>query len=164
MIGDLLVLPEAVRPRRDAEALAELLQVRLGEDGYFQEMNIHRYRPGLSLRRGIFFAGRCHMDCDVAGAEADALQAAANVDALLAAGYLEPEEIIAHVDSTKCVRCLTCIRSCPHAAVEMADYDDVTAARVVDLACQGCGVCAVNCPVQAIDLVGQTAPAWMVAG
>ena len=34
----------------------------------------------------------------------------------------------------------------------------------MDLACQGCGVCVVNCPVQAIALGGQAMPAWMAAG
>lgn len=158
--GELLILPEAVRPREDTQELAKLLRVRLGEDGFFQDINIHEYRPGLSVRKGIFFAGRCHMDGDRADIEADAMQAAANVDALLGAGFLEPEPIIAHVDSTKCVRCYTCVRTCPHAAVEMADYDEVIAARVVDLACRGCGACVANCPVRAIDLIGQVMPAW----
>jgi len=158
--GELLILPEAVRPREDTQELAGLLRVRLGEDGFFQDINIHEYRPGISVRKGIFFAGRCHMDGDTAEAEGDAMQAAANVDALLGTGFLEPEPIIAHVDSTKCVRCYTCVRTCPHAAVEMADYDEVIAARVVDLACRGCGACVANCPVRAIDLVGQVMPAW----
>jgi heterodisulfide reductase subunit A len=158
--GDLLILPEAVRPRADTPELAALLRVRLGEDGFFQNINIHEYRPGLSVRKGIFFTGRCHMDGDTADIRADAMQAAANVDALLGAGFLEPEAIIAHVDSTKCIRCYTCVRTCPHAAVEIVDYEDVTAARVVDLACRGCGACVANCPVRAIDLLGQAMPAW----
>ena len=161
--GDLLVLPEAVRPRGDTEELAALLGVRVGEDGYFEDVNIHQFRSGISSRRGVFFAGRCYMDCDVRYAEADALQAAANVDALLGTGFLEPEEIIAHVDSAKCIRCLTCVRSCPHGAVEMVEYDGVLASRIVDLACRGCGACVTNCPVQAIELVGQIVPAWLQA-
>ncbi len=159
--GELLILPEAVRPRTDTQELAKVLRVRVGEDGFFQDINIHEYRPGLSARKGIFFAGRCHMDGDWADIQTDALQAAANVDALLGPGFLEPEPIIAHVDSTKCVRCYTCVRTCPHAAVEMADYDEVIAARVVDLACRGCGACVANCPVRAIELIGQAMPAWV---
>lgn len=158
--GDLLVLPEAVRPREDTQELAKLLRVRVGEDGFFQNVNVREYQPGLSVRKGIFFAGRCHMDGDWADIEADALQAVANVDALLSAGFLEPEPIVAHVDSTKCIRCYTCVRTCPHAAAEMAEYDEVVAARIVDLACQGCGACVANCPVRAIELVGQMMPTW----
>ncbi|MGM0401675.1 MAG: 4Fe-4S binding protein, partial [Chloroflexota bacterium] len=118
--GDMLVLPEAVGPRPDTGALAALLDVRLGEDGYFQTLNVQGYRRGLSNRRGIFFAGRCHMDCDVAEAQEDATQVVASVDALLGAGFLEPDPVIAEVEASQCVRCLTCIRTCPHGAIELA--------------------------------------------
>ena len=159
--ADLLVLPEATRPTADTPHLATLLNVHVGEDGYFQDVNIRQYRAGLSSRRGIFFSGGCHMDGTEEELRADAILAAANVDGLLCSGMLEPEEIIAHVDSSICIRCLTCIRSCPHAAVELADYGDVVAACVVDLACRGCGACVANCPVRAIELVGQPMPAWL---
>ncbi|MBM3190628.1 MAG: hypothetical protein FJZ90_18165, partial [Chloroflexi bacterium] len=49
--GDLLALPEAVRPRPDTAELAALLDVRLGEDGFYQDINIRQYRPGLASRR-----------------------------------------------------------------------------------------------------------------
>ncbi|MBC7234413.1 MAG: 4Fe-4S binding protein [Chloroflexi bacterium] len=169
---DLLVLPEAVRPRADTAWLAQAMKVHLGADGYFEDINIHQVRSGISNRKGIFFAGRCYMDCPAGEALADALQAAANVDALLGRGYLEPEPVIAHVDSSKCVRCLTCVRTCPHAAVEVVEYPvgrngdasaGVVAALVSELACQGCGACVGNCPVRAIELVGQALPAWMQA-
>ncbi len=161
--GGLLVLPETVQPRLDTEALAALLGVRVGEDGYFQTLNVQGYRAGLSNRRGIFFAGRCHMDCDVAEAQEDAVQVAASVDALLGIGFLKPDEIIAEVEASECVRCLTCIRSCPHGAVELAAYEDTVAARVIEVACQGCGACVAQCPAQAISMVGQVLPAWMAS-
>lgn len=160
--GDLLVLPEAVAPREDIAALADVLDVRIGVDGYFQDLNIRQYRVGVASRKGIYFAGRCHMDDDAATLAADALQAAAAVDELLRRGYVEPEETIARVDPDACIRCLTCIRSCPHAAVELAAYQDVTAARVVEVACRGCGACVANCPVQAIEMLGLAVPAWAV--
>lgn len=164
--GDLLVLPEAIRPHPATANLAKVFDIRLGEDGLFQEINVRQYRPGLSSRRGVFVAGRCHMDASLEEAQEDALQAAANVDALLGTGVIETEEIIAHVDAAKCIRCLTCVRTCPHTAIGIADYEDVVAARVMDFACYGCGACVANCPVQAIALVGESpeispAPAWM---
>jgi len=162
--ADLLVLPEMVSPREDNVDLADILDIRLGEDGSFQDVNVRHYRPGTASRKGIYLAGRCHMDADAATLDDDARQAAAAVDELLRKGYLEPEETIAHVDSELCIRCLTCIRSCPHAAVELARYEEVTAARVVDLACRGCGACVANCPVEAIEMVGLAMPAWAARG
>ncbi|MFP3896332.1 MAG: 4Fe-4S dicluster domain-containing protein [Anaerolineales bacterium] len=161
--GDLLVLPETVQPRPDTEALAALLGARVGEDGYFQTLNVQGYRAGLSNRRGIFFAGRCHMDCDVTEAQEDATQVAASVDALLRTGFLEPDSVIAKVEASECVRCLSCIRTCPHGAVELAAYENTVAARVIEVACQACGACVAGCPAQAISMVGQTLPAWMAS-
>lgn len=158
--GDLLIVPEDTAPAEDTLSLAEALRVRVGEDGHLQEINVRQHRPGHAERKGIYYAGRCHLDADLATLRADAARAASDVDGLLGQGYLEPEAVRAHVDSAACVRCLTCVRSCPHAAVEIADYEEVTAARVLDLACRGCGACVANCPVQAIDLLGLAVPAW----
>lgn len=159
--ADALVLPEAVRPHPETEALAAALQVRVGEDGLFGEVNVRKLRPGIAMRRGVFYAGHCHLDATPEEAAADGALAAANVDALLGVGWIEPDPIIAHVDSAECIRCLTCVRTCPHAAVVLAEYEQVYAARVMDYACQGCGACVSNCPVEAIELVGQAMPAWI---
>jgi Pyruvate/2-oxoacid:ferredoxin oxidoreductase delta subunit len=160
---DLVVLPEATCPRPDTSEIAEALGLRLAEDGYLEELNIHLDRPGLSSRRGVFLAGRCHVDATPDELRADALQAVAQVDALIGSGLLAPEDVIAHVETDKCVRCLTCLRTCPHAAVEVVPYEGAIAARVMELACQGCGQCVTNCPAQAIELIGQAYPAWISA-
>jgi len=157
--ADLLVLPEAVRPAPDTPALARALGVHVGADGYLQDVNIHHYRPGLSSRRGVFFCGRCHMDGDARQIADDVAQTAANVDALLGSGEIESEDEVAQVDPNVCIRCLTCVRTCPHAAAEIAAYraadgaNAVTAARVDLWACRGCGACVANCPVQAIEML-----------
>jgi len=159
--GDLLVIPPPVSPRSDNAELASLLHISLGKDGYFQQVNVRSYRCGLSNRKGIYLAGRCHLDADDNGAQEDAAQVAASVAAWLNQEPLQPEQVVAYVDSAKCVRCLTCIRTCPHAAVELTNYGQVTAAKVIDLACFGCGECASNCPVRAISLQGADVPAWI---
>ena len=160
--GDSFAFPDDVAPRSDTAALAQALNIRLGEDGYLQDVNIRHYRPGISSRRGVFLAGRCHADQSDTAAHDDALQAVANVDALLGSGRITRNPVIARVDIEKCVRCLTCERSCPHAAilVEVADQD-VLAAHVLELACEGCGTCISNCPVRAISFVDQPIPTWM---
>ena len=64
----------------------------------------------------------------------------------------EVERVV--VDPDKCALCLTCIRSCPHHAIEV-DHEKQTA-KVIDIACQGCGICAGECPAKAIQLKGYT--------
>lgn len=158
--GDLLIVPEDIAPREDTAELADLLRLRVGEDGWLQEVNIRQHRPGLSERKGIYYAGRCHLDADLATLREDAVRAAGDIEALLGEGYLAPEAIRAEVASDKCARCLTCVRTCPHGAVEVVTRGAVTAAYVEPLACWGCGACVANCPVQAISLLGLGTPAW----
>ncbi|NLG28043.1 MAG: 4Fe-4S binding protein [Chloroflexi bacterium] len=156
---DTLVLPEAVRPATETGQVARALRIHVGADGYLQDVNIHHYRPGISSRRGVFLCGRCHIDADAQQLAEDVAQAVANVDALLGSGEIESEDVIAHVDQNECIRCLTCVRTCPHAAAEIAEYAAgeggwaVTAACVDVWACKGCGACAANCPVKAIEMV-----------
>ena len=47
--GDYIVMAEAARPPAEAPALAARLQVRLGADGYFQDVNIRPLRAGWML-------------------------------------------------------------------------------------------------------------------
>lgn len=52
------------------------------------------------------------------------------------------------VDSERCILCLTCYRVCPHGAVSWNN----DAAVMSPLACFGCGICASECPMDAIEL------------
>ena len=58
------------------------------------------------------------------------------------------------IDSDKCILCLTCVRSCPHRAIDIDLNRE--AAVVTELACWGCGICAAECPSKAIRLKGFT--------
>ncbi len=53
---------------------------------------------------------------------------------------------LAVIDKTKCVKCGLCRESCHFGAVK-SNFE------VVPIACEGCGVCKVVCPVDAITLV-----------
>ncbi len=52
------------------------------------------------------------------------------------------------VDPDKCAICLTCYRSCAHGAI----YWEGDAAIISPIACQGCGNCASECPMDAIQV------------
>jgi len=55
----------------------------------------------------------------------------------------------ARVDSERCVSCLTCVRVCPLDIPTTSKMGEIT---IDPVACQACGVCALECPVRAIDI------------
>jgi Pyruvate/2-oxoacid:ferredoxin oxidoreductase delta subunit len=151
--GDLLVVPEIIEPPASATDLATRLGIRVGEDGFLQDVNMRHVGAGQTVRRGIYVAGRCHLDADAETQAADVERVVGRVVALLDGGTVPLPEQYAEVTSEECIRCLTCIRTCPHQAVELRSTETVTAAYVVPAACWGCGMCVANCPVRAIALV-----------
>lgn len=150
---DLLVVDEKIVPQRDFETLSSILNIDLDPNNFYQQSNVHLYPVG-SNRKGIFFAGSCHADLDFTDTLADGRAAAQAVHQLLSLGkvWVEVKRVV--VDADKCALCLTCIRSCPHHAIEVDK--EKQAAKIIDLACQGCGICAGECPAKAIQLRGYT--------
>jgi ferredoxin/coenzyme F420-reducing hydrogenase delta subunit len=55
----------------------------------------------------------------------------------------------AQVNKGKCVSCLTCVRVCPLGIPRANEKGEITIDPVL---CQACGMCALECPVQAIDI------------
>jgi NADPH-dependent glutamate synthase beta subunit-like oxidoreductase/coenzyme F420-reducing hydrogenase delta subunit/NAD-dependent dihydropyrimidine dehydrogenase PreA subunit len=53
------------------------------------------------------------------------------------------------VDKNKCMACLTCLRVCPYGAPVVQAYSEIRPEY-----CQACGLCAPECPAQAISMVG----------
>ena len=51
------------------------------------------------------------------------------------------------VDQAKCTICLTCVRLCPHGAMSFRKR-----AEADPLSCARCGICAAECPMDAIEL------------
>jgi len=152
-LGDLLVVPEAIESPAETGDLAARTGIRVGADGFLQDVNMRHVGAGQTVRRGIYVAGRCHLDADAETQAADVDRVMGRVIALLEGGAVPLPEQYAEVTSEECIRCLTCIRTCPHGAIELRTSEEVTAAHVVPEACWGCGMCVANCPVRAITLV-----------
>ncbi len=150
---DLLVVDEKIIPPRGFETLRSILHIGLAPNNFYQQTNVHLY-PVSSNRRGIFFAGSCHADLDFLDTLADGRAAAQAVHQLLFSDKVWVEVGKVLVNTDKCVLCLTCIRSCPHHAIEVDSVKK--SAKVIDLACQGCGICTSECPAKAIQLKGFT--------
>ncbi len=154
LICDLVVAEERILPPAGTKDLSFLLSIRTDSQGFYQDENVHLY-PVASERKGIFFIGGCRGDLDFQRALADVSSVVMNVYGLLSSGKVVVEAEKVKVDPQKCVACLTCIRVCPHSAIQLARTEgEKEVAEISDLACDACGVCAAICPAKAIKFEG----------
>ena len=146
--ADRLVIPALVRPPESHARLAALLRQPLDLQGYLQPGNV-RHRPVGSARRGVYFVGGCHDECDPeeAGVEAEAVLADLMAQLPEQTVQIPVEKVT--VDTDKCAACLTCYRACPHGAIEPNESQHCM--DVMDPACWQCGICAAVCPSRAIE-------------
>jgi len=129
--------------------LAELTAISTDLLGQLQDNNIHLF-PEQTNRPGIFVVGACRGQYYLPQIAAEAKTTASAVHSLLKDGSMEVELSNAVVDEDKCILCLTCVRSCPHHAMEV-DREKGVAVSIPG-ACQRCGICAGECPAKAIQL------------
>ena len=105
-----------------------------------------RLGGGRTSRSGLYLLGAVSGAQSAAAAQVSAAAAAAEAHDLLG-GRATPLPVVRH---NHCASCLTCVRVCPH-GVPRYDNDCITPAPA---ACVGCGICAAECPAQAIAPVG----------
>ncbi|MFB0537962.1 MAG: CoB--CoM heterodisulfide reductase iron-sulfur subunit A family protein, partial [Anaerolineae bacterium] len=143
--ADLVVLSAGIAPN-DNQALAEVLEVPLNEDGFFQEDH-PKMRPLDFTRAGIFLSGLAHSPRFLDETIAQASGAAMRTTALLAPAEFTDKPEVVTVNERLCSFCGLCVSICPYGARVM-DYES-RVARVIDVLCQGCGNCAMVCPNKA---------------
>lgn len=137
LMPDYLVVEEELVVGQQNLDLAAKLRIDTDLDGLLPSNNVHRF-PAKSNRDGIF----------VVNNSADAANIALRVKELIGDGIKTVAADRAKVDEDRCVICLTCYRSCPHGAI----FWENGAAAISPAACQGCGICASECPMDAIQL------------
>jgi len=151
---DVLVAEELYLPAEETGNLSSLLNIRRDSGGFYQDENVHLYPVG-SERKGIFFIGGCRGDLDLGRVLTDISSVVMNVYELLSSGKIMVEIERVKADPQKCVACLTCIRVCPHGAIQLVRVDSgKEVAGISDLACYACGICAAICPAKAIKFQG----------
>ncbi len=157
---DLCVLSMPAVPPPETRHIASLFKVPVDADGFFLEAHV-KLRPIDFASEGIFMAGAAHypklLDESLIHAQAAASRAARvlSQDSLTAGGR------VAVVEAQRCTACLTCVRLCPFGVPQIrADQYGVGglvgAAYIEASVCQGCGICAAECPAQAIQLMHYT--------
>jgi len=154
---DALVLSMPVVPNPDSHNLAALFKVPLDADGFFQEAHV-KLGPVDFATEGVFMAGMAHYPKLLDEAIVQAQAAAARAARLLSRQALSAGGRVAVVETARCTACLTCVRLCPfHVPQIRADLSGVGglsgAAYIEPSVCQGCGICAAECPALAIQLM-----------
>jgi heterodisulfide reductase subunit A len=166
--SDLVVIGETFVADPETQELCQVMKLRTGAGGLLMEDNPQIPRV-MSNRRGIFVAGACRFPQVITESLSEAHAVVQEVVALLhgGGGTYTPENPVAEVDVQKCAVCYTCVRLCPHVAIDVERYGDRNvyaapgekdqntlwqAARIEPAACFGCGICVAECPARAITL------------
>nr|MBI2905337.1 4Fe-4S binding protein [Chloroflexota bacterium] len=152
-----LVLSTPMVPADGSRELGSKLKVPVDADGFFLEAHV-KLRPVDFASEGLFMAGAAHypkfLDETIVQAKAAASRAA-NV---LARPSLSVGGAVAVVDQSKCTGCLTCVRICPYSVpkikANVVGVGNILGAAYIEPAiCQGCGICAGECPAKAISVM-----------
>ncbi len=150
---DLLVLEEEIIPASGTKKLSEILQVSCDEEGFYQQKNIS-LQPVFTNRKGIFVVGACRGLKNVIQTLDDSGMVSLEIHNLLKEKLVKYNLDRAIVDNDKCTVCLTCLRTCPHKAIQLEEDIEPNQVKIKinDLACEGCGICVSQCPANAITL------------
>jgi len=147
--ADLVVLSTAMVPSEGAEELSRVFKIPLTQEGFFQEAH-SKLRPVDFASEGAFLCGAAHYPKSVEEAIIQGKAAAARASRILSQDELLVGGIVSSVDPDKCTACLTCVRICPY---DVPIINEEGVANIEAAACQGCGICAAECPAKAIQLL-----------
>jgi len=146
--ADLLALSAGVTAA-DTEAVSNIMKLNRNPEGFFIEAHV-KLRPVDMPGEGIFLCGMAHGPKLISETIAQSQGAASRAVTFLSKDSIQLSAITAKVDVDHCVKCLTCVRSCPFGVptfnVEKGEIE------IDDAQCHGCGVCTAVCPRQAIQL------------
>jgi heterodisulfide reductase subunit A-like polyferredoxin len=145
---DLLALSAGVAAE-DTEALSKIMKLNRNPEGFFLEAHV-KLRPVDMGGDGIFLCGVAHGPKLISETIAQAQAAASRATTFLAKDEIILSAITAKVDTDYCVKCLTCVRSCPFSVPAFNSEKGVI--EIDEALCHGCGVCTAVCPRETIQL------------
>ncbi len=144
----LIVLSTPLINTDEGKALAKMLRVPVGSDGFFLEAH-PKMRPVDFSSEGIFLCGAAHGPKGVDESIAQAYAAASRAGIPMAKGKIYGEAVKSVLDPSLCVGCGACAEACPFDAITMSSFSEPDVNLGI---CKGCGVCAVECPMGAMQL------------
>jgi heterodisulfide reductase subunit A len=144
---DLVVLSTPLIPSEDAKEVSSLLKVPLGSDGFFFESH-SKLRPVDFSKDGIYLCGAAHSPKSVEESVSQALAAASRAAIPMTLRNIKKEAITAVVDEKRCIGCEFCVDICGYRAPIL----EKRKAKIIEVMCKGCGLCAASCPRNAITM------------
>jgi heterodisulfide reductase subunit A len=150
---DMLVLCNAIEPRRDADRVRKLFSISKSPDGFFLERH-PKLDPTSTTTDGVYIAGCAQGPKDIPDTVAQASAAAARILSLISRGEVEIDPVRATVQETYCSGCRICNNLCPYGAIEF--LEDRKVSHVNEALCKGCGTCVAACPSSAMTGEGFT--------
>jgi heterodisulfide reductase subunit A len=144
--ADLVVLSEGMIPSKDTKKIAEVFNIKTGNDGFLSELD-KKVSTIQTENSGIFICGASHGPKNIKESISQALAAALQAS-LRMTGTVSKVMIIPKLNKDACSGCGLCQQACPYEAITIKE--DIV--RIDEVMCRGCGLCASVCPNHAIDL------------
>jgi heterodisulfide reductase subunit A2 len=150
---DMVVLCNAMEPRKDSDSIRRLFSISKSPDGFFLERH-PKLDPTSTATDGVFIAGCSQGPKDIPDTVAQASSAAARILSLISKGEVEIEPVRAMVQDEFCSGCKICNNMCPYGAIEFIEEKKIS--HVNEALCKGCGTCVAACPSSAMTGHGFT--------
>ncbi|MBN1350367.1 CoB--CoM heterodisulfide reductase iron-sulfur subunit A family protein [candidate division KSB1 bacterium] len=148
--ADILLLSSGIDAKENSE-LAELLNVELDSNGFFQEAEV-KFRPVDFHSEGIYVAGLAHSPRFIEESITQGVATAARAATILTKTKMPAPVSVAEVNQYRCSGCELCIPACVYNA-RIKDPETNTVV-IREALCQACGACAMVCPNHASKLRG----------
>jgi heterodisulfide reductase subunit A len=147
------VLTTAFQGDSSVEHLKGLLKVSSNSDGFFQEAHI-KLAPLDFATDGIYVCGTARSPKGVRWSMEEAIGAGMRASIPMKRGYVEAPGIISKINMDDCVYCGICEKVCAFGGIEMEHKSKKEhVPSIIDALCKGCGTCAAECPVDAIQII-----------
>jgi len=145
--ADLVVLSAGIKSA-DTEELSTIIKTGRNPEGFFMEAHV-KLRPVEAATEGVFICGTAHGPKLITETITQAMAAASRATTFLSKDYLTLSAVTAEVGQENCASCLVCVRSCPYGVPVI---NEMGVSYIDPALCQGCGVCASECPAKTIKL------------
>lgn len=150
---DMVILCNAIEPRKDADQVRKLFSISKSPDGFFLERH-PKLDPTSTTTDGVYIAGCAQGPKDIPDTVAQASSAAARILSLISKGEVEIDPVRAMVQEEYCSGCRICNNLCPYGAIEYLEEKKLS--HVNEALCKGCGTCVAACPSSAMTGHGFT--------